>query len=45
MIAVMLMIRINSMHSTLVAPRQIQCLNDYLDRLKLLFWPKLKVCV
>lgn len=44
MIAVLLMIRVNSVHSEVVAPRNIPCLNDYLDRLKLLLWPKLKVC-
>lgn len=45
MIAVLLMIRVNSVHSAVVGPRGIQCLDDYLDRLKLLLWPKLKVCM
>jgi hypothetical protein len=43
MIALMLMIRINHEHRRIMNKRRVPCLDDYLDRVHLLLWPKLKV--
>ena len=39
----LLMIRVNYHHQLLMAKRRIPCLDDYLDRINLLLWPRFKV--
>jgi hypothetical protein len=40
---VLLMIRLNSEHRSLMARRRVPCLDDYLDRINLVLWPRFKV--
>lgn len=42
-ICIMLMIRINHEHRKIMTKRRVPCLDDYLDRLHLLLWPRFKV--
>lgn len=42
-VGVLLMIRINAEHRRLMAKRRVPCLDDYLDRVNLLLWPRFKV--
>uniref|UniRef100_A0A383VE33 Uncharacterized protein n=1 Tax=Tetradesmus obliquus TaxID=3088 RepID=A0A383VE33_TETOB len=42
-LCVLLMIRLNSEHRSLMARRRVPCLDDYLDRLNLALWPRFKV--
>lgn len=42
-ISVMLMIRINYDHRKIMIKRRVPCLDDYLDRVHLLLWPRFKV--
>jgi hypothetical protein len=44
-LCVLLMIRLNSEHRSLMARRRVPCLDDYLDRLNLALWPRFKVGV
>lgn len=37
------MIRLNSEHRSLMSRRRVPCLDDYLDRINLLLWPRFKV--
>jgi hypothetical protein len=37
------MIRLNSEHRSLMARRRVPCLDDYLDRINLVLWPRFKV--
>ena len=42
----LLMIRINHDHRRIMAKRRVPCLDDYLDRVYMLLWPRFKVgCV
>lgn len=43
MVGVLLMIRLNAEHRRLMARRRTPCLDDYLDRVNLLLWPRFKV--
>ena len=46
LVGLLLMIRVNYHHQLLMAKRRIPCLDDYLDRINLLLWPRFKVsCV
>jgi hypothetical protein len=42
-VGVLLMIRINAEHRRLMSKRRVPCLDDYLDRVNLLLWPRFKV--
>jgi hypothetical protein len=42
-VGVLLMIRINAEHRRLMSRRRVPCLDDYLDRVNLLLWPRFKV--
>ena len=42
-VGVLLMIRINAEHRRLMTRRRVSCLDDYLDRVNLLLWPRFKV--
>ena len=42
--ALLLMIRMNYHHQLIMNKRRIPCLDDYLDRVNLLLWPRFKVC-
>lgn len=44
LLCVLLMIRLNAEHRTLMVARRVPCLDDYLDRVNLLLWPRFKVC-
>ena len=41
--ALLLMIRMNYHHQLIMNKRRIPCLDDYLDRVNLLLWPRFKV--
>eukprot|EP00210_Caulerpa_lentillifera_P001709 g1642.t1 len=41
-ISLLLMIRINHEHRRIMTRRRVPCLDDYLDRINLLLWPKFK---
>lgn len=43
MVGLLLMVRINYQHRLLMNKRRIPALDDYLDRLSLQLWPRLKV--
>ena len=43
LVGLLLMIRVNYHHQLLMAKRRIPCLDDYLDRINLLLWPRFKV--
>lgn len=43
-LCVLLMIRLNAEHRALMVKRRVPCLDDYLDRVNLLLWPRFKVC-
>jgi hypothetical protein len=45
LLCVLLMIRLNAEHRTLMVARRVPCLDDYLDRVNLLLWPRFKVSV
>jgi hypothetical protein len=45
LLCVLLMIRLNAEHRALMVARRVPCLDDYLDRVNLLLWPRFKVCV
>jgi hypothetical protein len=42
-IALLFMVRINHEHRRIMVKRRVSCLDDYLDRVYLLLWPRLKV--
>jgi len=42
-LCILLMIRLNAEHRALMAKRRVPCLDDYLDRINLLLWPRFKV--
>lgn len=42
MIALLLMIRINHEHHRIMTRRRVPCLDDYLDRINLVLWPRFK---
>lgn len=42
-VGVLLMIRINAELRRLMSRRRVPCLDDYLDRVNLLLWPRFKV--
>lgn len=42
-VGVLLMIRLNAEHRRLMSKRRVPCLDDYLDRVNLLLWPRFKV--
>ncbi|KAK9822680.1 hypothetical protein WJX81_008329 [Elliptochloris bilobata] len=42
LVGLLLMIRVNYHHQLLMAKRRIPCLDDYLDRINLLLWPRFK---
>ena len=42
MISLLLMIRINHEHHRIMTRRRVPCLDDYLDRINLVLWPKFK---
>ena len=42
--ALLLMIRMNYHHQLIMNKRRIPCLDDYLDRVNLLLWPRFKAC-
>jgi len=44
LVALLLMIRMNYHHQLIMNKRRIPCLDDYLDRVNLLLWPRFKVC-
>lgn len=41
-IALLLMIKINHEHHRIMTRRRVPCLDDYLDRINLILWPKFK---
>lgn len=41
-IALLLMIRINHEHHRIMTRRRVPCLDDYLDRINLVLWPRFK---
>jgi hypothetical protein len=43
LLCVLLMIRLNAEHRALMVARRVPCLDDYLDRVNLLLWPRFKV--
>ena len=43
LVALLLMIRMNYHHQLIMNKRRIPCLDDYLDRVNLLLWPRFKV--
>ncbi|GAX77086.1 hypothetical protein CEUSTIGMA_g4532.t1 [Chlamydomonas eustigma] len=43
MVSILLMIRINHAQRKLLGGRRVPCLDDYLDRVQLLLWPRFKV--
>lgn len=43
MIGLLLMIRVNYHHRLVMNKRCIPCLDDYLDRVNLVLWPRFKV--
>lgn len=43
LLCVLLMIRLNAEHRALMVQRRVPCLDDYLDRVNLLLWPRFKV--
>ena len=43
LVALLLMIRMNYHHQLIMNKRRIPCLDDYLDRVNLLIWPRFKV--
>ena len=43
LVGLLLMIRINYHHQLIMNKRRIPCLDDYLDRINLLLWPRFKV--
>ena len=43
MLSVLLMIRINHTQRRVMGGRKVPCLDDYLDRVQLLLWPRFKV--
>lgn len=42
-VAILLMIRVNQEHRLIMAKRRVPCLDDYLDRIHILLWPRFKV--
>jgi len=42
LVGLLLMIRVNYHHQLLMAKRRVPCLDDYLDRINLLLWPRFK---
>jgi hypothetical protein len=42
-LGILLMIRVNAEHRRLMTKRRVPCLDDYLDRVNLLLWPRFKV--
>lgn len=42
-LCVLMMIRLNAEHRALMVKRHVPCLDDYLDRINLLLWPRFKV--
>jgi len=44
LLCVLLMIQLNAEHRALMVQRRVPCLDDYLDRVNLLLWPRFKVC-
>eukprot|EP00877_Chromochloris_zofingiensis_P003974 jgi/Chrzof1/13578/Cz08g03010.t1 len=42
-VCILLMININAEHRRLMSKRRVPCLDDYLDRVNLLLWPRYKV--
>ena len=42
-LCVLMMIRLNAEHRALMVKRRVPCLDDYLDRINLLLWPRFKV--
>ena len=45
LVALLLMIRMNYHHQLIMNKRRIPCLDDYLDRVNLLLWPRFKVAL
>lgn len=43
LVGLLLMIRVNYHHQLVMNKRRIPCLDDYLDRVNLLLWPRFKV--
>ena len=43
MLSVLLMIRVNHSQRKVMGARRVPCLDDYLDRVQLLLWPRFKV--
>ena len=43
LVALLLMIRMNYHHQLIMNKRRIPCLDDYLDRVNILLWPRFKV--
>jgi hypothetical protein len=43
LLCVLLMVRVNADHRKLMAKRRLPILDDYLDRVHLLLWPRFKV--
>ena len=43
LVCILIMIRINHDHRKLMARRRVPSLDDYLDRVHLLLWPRFKV--
>ncbi len=43
LVGLLLIIRINYHHQLIMNKRRIPCLDDYLDRVNLLLWPRFKV--
>ena len=43
MLSVLLMIRVNHAQRKVMGSRRVPCLDDYLDRVQLMLWPRFKV--
>ena len=43
MLSVLLMIRVNHAQRKVMGGRRVPCLDDYLDRVQLMLWPRFKV--
>lgn len=43
MVAVLLMVQVNHGHRRVMLRRRVPCLDDYLDRVHLALWPRLKL--
>ena len=43
MLSVLLMIRVNHSQRKVMGSRRVPCLDDYLDRVQLMLWPRFKV--